>query len=82
MQLRLVHPARANECRCYRCNKLLAKIKSVDKLAFIEIKCTRARCGALNVFKIEKNEEYTGGNSTGSKNASGKRITRRLQRKI
>jgi len=46
------------ECRCKRCKKLLAKIKSVDKHMVIEIKCTRAHCGLVNTFEVSKNTDY------------------------
>ena len=58
IRLKLISPSQDNECRCYECNKLLAKIKFVDNVSVIEIKCTRAKCGTLNVFRIEKNPEY------------------------
>lgn len=51
-------PNTDGECRCQKCQKLLAKIKEVDKLAIIEIKCTRAHCGLVNTFRIKKNEFF------------------------
>jgi phage FluMu protein Com len=58
IKLKLISPSKENECRCYSCNKLLAKIKQVDNLAIIEIKCTKTTCRTLNVFRIEKNLSY------------------------
>jgi phage FluMu protein Com len=58
IRLKLISPSKESECRCYSCNKLLAKIKQVDNLAIIEIKCTKTTCRTLNVFRIEKNLSY------------------------
>ena len=70
IKLKLISPTKENdECRCYSCNKLLCKIKSIDKVAIVEIKCTRAKCGTINVFRIEKNLEYA--DSRRSENAVG-----------
>jgi len=84
MQLRFVSPLAQNECRCYKCGKLLGKIISVDSIAVIEIKCVRplgrgrGRCNTLNVFKIEKNIKPTERkirlvrNNNGKKNGDSK----------
>jgi len=70
IKLKLISPNKENdECRCYGCNKLLAKIKTVESLAIIEIKCTRAKCGIINRFEIERNIDYvdpTRNKNTGS----------------
>lgn len=58
MHINFISPNTDGECRCQKCQKLLAKIKEVDKLAIIEIKCTRAHCGLVNTFKIKKNEFF------------------------
>jgi phage FluMu protein Com len=58
IKFKLISPSKENECRCCNCNKLLAKIKQVDNLAIIEIKCTKTTCRTLNVFRIEKNAGY------------------------
>jgi phage FluMu protein Com len=58
IKFRLISPSKDNECRCSGCNKLLAKIKQVDNLAVIEIKCTKTTCRTMNVFRIEKNLKY------------------------
>ena len=68
IKFRLISPSRDNECRCSNCNKLLAKIKQVDNLAVIEIKCTKTTCRTMNVFRIEKNLKYA--NPEGNKDAS------------
>ena len=67
IKFRLISPSRDNECRCSNCNKLLAKIKQVDNLAIIEIKCTKTTCRTMNVFRIEKNLKHE--HSKGNKNA-------------
>lgn len=46
------------ECRCKNCKKLLAKIKSVDKHMIIEVKCTRAHCGLINIFEVCRNANF------------------------
>lgn len=56
MKIGFVLPSTDGECRCYKCGRLLAKIKAVNLFARIEIKCPRSRCGTLNVFDISKNE--------------------------
>lgn len=56
MRIGFVLPSADGECRCFRCGRLLAKIKAVNLFAKIEIKCPRSRCGALNTFEISKNE--------------------------
>ncbi len=60
MQIKFGSPLQ-NECRCYQCGKMLAKIKEVTSIAIIEILCVRGlghgkgKCNTLNVFKIKRN---------------------------
>jgi len=56
MRIDLISSDADGECRCQKCQKLLAKIKDIGKFAIIEIKCNRAHCGLLNTFEIRKNE--------------------------
>ena len=56
MRIDLISPDTDGECRCQKCQKLLAKIKGVGGFALIEIKCNRAHCGLINTFEIRKNE--------------------------
>ena len=58
IKLNFVPQQTDGECRCKRCKKLLAKIKSVDNHMMIEIKCTRAHCGLVNTFEVSKNAYY------------------------
>ena len=48
------------DCRCQKCGKLLGKVKKVDGLAIIEIKCSKAHCKLVNTFEIRKNVHPTG----------------------
>jgi len=55
MQITFIPKETDGECRCEKCGKLLAKIKYVDKSMVVEIKCTRAHCGLLNLFEVSLN---------------------------
>ena len=66
MRIDLISSDADGECRCQKCQKLLAKIKNVGGFALIEIKCTRAHCGLINIFEIKKNVHTTRGQKSGN----------------
>ena len=47
------------ECRCKKCGRLLAKIKSVNDFMVIEIKCPKPHCKLVNTFEVSRNANYS-----------------------